>query len=74
MKNFSESFGKIGNFKVGSLVFWKSFGEKEFGVVSKLFFLQKGGRKVAYARVFRLRGKEYIDLPTIILKIEQKNN
>jgi|TARA_R110000824_G_scaffold257656_1_gene446590 hypothetical protein len=74
MKRFSESFGKIDNFEVGNLVFWKNFGEKEFGVVSKLFFLQKGGRKVAHARVFRLRGKEYIDLPTIILKIEQKNN
>ena len=38
------------------------------------FFLEKGGRKVAHATVFRFRGKEYIDLPTIILKIEQKNN
>ena len=74
MKKFSESFGKIDNFEVGNLVFWKSFSQKEFGVVSKLFFLEKGGRKVAHARIFRLRDGEYIDLPTIILKIEYKKN
>ena len=74
MKNFSKSFGKIEDFNVGELVCWKSFGEKELGIVSRLFFLEKGGRKVAHATVFRFRGKEYIDLPTIILKIEQKNN
>ena len=74
MKSFSDSFGNLDNFRVGDLVFWKSFGEKELGVVSKLFFLEKGGRKVAHARIFRIRGAEYLDLPTIILKIEQKKN
>jgi hypothetical protein len=74
MKNFSDSFGNLAKFRVGDLVFWKSYGEKELGVISSLFFLEKGGRKVAHASVFRLRGKKYLDLPTIILKIEQKKN
>jgi hypothetical protein len=74
MKNFSDTFGNLDNFCVGDLVFWKSNRLRELGVVSKLFFLEKGGRKVAHARIFHLRDKKYLDLPTIILKIEQKKN
>ena len=74
MKNFSDSFGNLDNFQVGDLVFWKDFERKELGVISKLFLLQEGGRNVAHARIFRIRGEEYLDLPTIILKIEQKKN
>ena len=74
MKNFSDSFGNLDNFQVGDLVFWKSFGTRELGVVSKLFLLQKGGRNVAHARIFHLQDKKYVDLPIIILKIEQKKN
>ena len=74
MKNFNKSFGKIEHFNVGQLVSWKRFGVKESGVVSKLFLLEKGGRKVAHARIFKFRGKKYVDLPTIILKIEEQNN
>ena len=74
MKNFSDSFGNLDNFQVGDLVFWKDFERKELGVVSGLFLLLEGGRNVAHARVFHLRDKKYVDLPTIILKIEQKKN
>ena len=74
MKNFSDSFGNLDNFQVGDLVFWKKFERKELGVVSRLFLLQEGGRNVAHARIFHLRDKKYVDLPTIILKIEQKKN
>tara|TARA_R110000824_G_scaffold106723_1_gene252402 strand:+ start:1025 stop:1249 length:225 start_codon:yes stop_codon:yes gene_type:complete len=74
MKNFSDSFGNLDDFQVGDLVFWKNFDTRELGVISKLFLLQEGGRNVAHARIFRLQDKKYIDLPTIILKIEQKKN
>ena len=74
MKNFSDSFGNLDNFQVGDLVFWKGFERKELGIVSKLYLLQEGGRNVAHARIFHLRDKKYVDLPTIILKIEQKKN
>jgi hypothetical protein len=74
MSNYSDSFGNLDNFQVGDLVFWKSFDKKELGVISKLFLLEQGGRNVAHANVFHLQDKKYIDLPIIILKIEQKNN
>ena len=74
MKNFSDSFGNLDDFQVGDLVFWKNFNIRELGVISKLFLLQEGGRNVAHARIFHLQDKKYIDLPTIILKIEQKKN
>ena len=74
MKNFSDTFGNLDNFCVGDLVFWKNFDTRELGVISKLFLLQEGGRNVAHARIFHLQNKKYVDLPTIILKIEQKKN
>ena len=74
MKSFSDSFGNLDDFQVGDLVFWKNFDTRELGVISKLFLLQEGGRNVAHARIFHLQNKKYVDLPTIILKIEQKKN
>ncbi len=74
MKNFSDSFGNLNNFQVGDLVFWKKLNKKELGVVSKLFLVEEGGRNVAYAMIFDLKDKKYVDLPTIILKIEKKKN
>ena len=72
MKSQSDSFGNLTNFNVGDLVFWKNKGNKELGLVTKLFFSIEGGRKVAKASIFHLKSEKYLTLPTIILNIEQK--
>ena len=72
MKKRSDSFGNIDDFKIGDLVFWKNKGKKEIGLVSDLFFLVEGGRKVAKASIFHLKAERYVVLPIIILNIEEK--
>ena len=72
IKKRSDSFGNIEDFKIGDLVFWKNKGKKEIGLVSDLFYLAEGGRKVAKASIFHLKAEKYIILPIVILNIEQK--
>ena len=71
-KKRSDSFGNIEDFKIGDLVFWRNKGKKEIGLVSDLFYLTEGGRKVAKASIFHLKAEKYIILPIVILNIEQK--
>jgi|TARA_S200000501_G_C20556461_1_gene626839 hypothetical protein len=44
-------------FEVGDLVAWKDLSEAaKAGIIKEIYYKQQGGRPVAYARVFLVKG------------------
>lgn len=72
-KSIGQSFGKVGNFKVGDIVFWSFYSKKKTGIVSDLYTRENGGRNIAYATVFCFKDRKKHDVLCVNLKILTKN-
>ena len=72
-KSISQTFGKIDNFKIGDIVYWSKYSEKKIGIVSDLYSLFDGNRKVAYATIFCFEEQRKHNILCMNLKILTKN-
>lgn len=58
------------NFRIGELVWWtdiKNIESKKFGIIQKLFKIEKGGRYLWYAEVFCFEKQQIKNILTTIL-------
>ena len=68
----SDSFGNCNDIEAGSLVEWSFLGKKGVGLLLSASAVERGGRKVAMAKVQTLQSSDIIEICCLVLKKHKK--
>jgi len=70
--NPSDSFGNCSEIEAGSLVEWSLLGKTGVGLLLSADAVEKGGRKVAMAKVKTLKSSEIVEICCLVLRKHKK--
>jgi len=68
----SDSFGNCSDIEAGSLVEWSLLGNAGVGLLLSADAVEKGGRKVAMAKVKTLKSSEIVEICCLVLRKHKK--
>jgi|TARA_B110000495_G_C22485787_1_gene299647 hypothetical protein len=69
----SDSFGNCSDIEAGSLVEWSFLGNTGVGLLLSAGNMERGGRKVAMAKVKKLKSSEIIEICCLVLRKHKKH-
>ena len=64
----SDSFGDCSDIEAGSLVEWSFLGNTGVGLLLSAGNMERGGRKVAMAKVKKLKSSEIVEICCLVLR------
>jgi len=70
--NPSDVFGSCSEIEAGSLVEWSLLGKTGVGLLLSADVVEKGGRKVAMAKVKALKSSEIVEICCLVLRRHKK--